>query len=202
VYFHKRARITLLSGLPLCAIGAAFFLTLFFTCLPSTGRAAQVSSPASSSAKAQKTPRDVLNLDQLKAKRASIETMEGLEEPVKKAALGFLNQAVQSKTKADQLDQETKALLDKVKSAPNRIKRLQEEIKRPIPSPDLSQPSPGTDLAQLEQKAHQEELSLIPARTALGKWEAELEEERNLPQQIRVEASRTNQRLLEIGEEL
>jgi potassium efflux system protein len=143
-----------------------------------------------------------LNLDQLKAKRASIEAMDALDESAKKAALGFLDQAIQSKTTADQLDQETKGLLDKVKSAPARIKKLQEEVKRPLPSPDLSQLSPGTDLEKAEQKAHEEELNLVLAKTALGKWEAELEEERNLPQQLRLETTGTNQRLLEIGEEL
>ncbi len=75
-------------------------------------------------------------------------------------------------------------------------------MKRPLSSPDLSQLSPGLDLAQAEQKTHQEELNLVLAKTALGKWEAELEEERNLPQQLRLETSGTNQRLLEIGEEL
>ena len=122
-----------------------------------------------------------MNLDQLKAKRTSIEAMEGLDESVKKAALGFLDRAIQSKTAADQIEQDTKALLDKVKSAPDRIKKLQEEMKRPLSSPDPSQLSAGMDLARAEQKAHQEDLNLVLAKAALGKWEAELEEERNLP---------------------
>jgi len=58
------------------------------------------------------------------------------------------------------------------------------------------------DLAMLEQKAHQEELNLVVAKAALGKWEAELEEERNSPQHIRLESTKANQQLLEIGETL
>ena len=194
--------ITLLQCLHVRVICAAFLFTIFFPWIPSTGQAAATSSSVPATPKAKKTPPDVLDVDQLKAQRASIETTEGLDESVKKAALGFLNQAIQSKTTADQIDQETKALLDKVKSAPARIKKLQEEVKRPLSSPDLSQLSPGPDLAQAEQKAHQEELNLVLAKTTLDKWEAELEEERDLPQQIRLETARTNQRLLEIGEEL
>jgi hypothetical protein len=90
-------------------------------------------------------------------------------------------------------------LLDKVKTAPERIKKIQEELKRPIPSPDPSQLSAAVDLARAEQKAHQEELDLALARTALGKWEAELEEERNSPQQFRQETAQTHQQLLEPG---
>jgi potassium efflux system protein len=194
--------ITLLSWLHVRVIYVAFLVSLISVSLPATGHGAQSSSSTPGAAKAKATPTDVLNLDQLKAKRASIETMDALDESVKKAALGFLDQAIQSKTTADQLDQETKDLLDRVKSAPVRIKKLQEEVKRPLPSPDLSQLLPGTDLEKAEQKAHQEELTLVLAKAALGKWEAELEEERNLPQQLRLETTRTNQRLLEIGEEL
>lgn len=199
---NKSVGITLLSCLHVPFICVAFLVSLISVSLPGTGHGAQSASSTPGAAKATATPTDVLNLDQLKAKRASIEAMDALDESVKKAALGFLDQAIQSKTTADQLDQETKGLLDKVKSAPARIKKLQEEVKRPLPSPDLSQLSPGTDLEKAEQKAHQEELTLVLAKTALGKWEAELEEERNLPQQLRLETTRTNQRLLEIGEEL
>ena len=75
-------------------------------------------------------------------------------------------------------------------------------MKRPIPSPDPSQVPAGLDLARAEQKAHQEDLNLVLAKTALGKWEAELEEERNSPQQSGRRQPKTNQQMLEIGEEL
>jgi potassium-dependent mechanosensitive channel len=198
----KRVGIPSLSPLRVHIIFIAFLLTLFFQCLVSTGHAAPTSSSAPAAAKAKKTPTDVLYLDQLKAKRASIETMEGLDESVKKAALGHLDQAIQSKAAEDQIEQDAKALLDKVKTAPDRIKKLQDEMKRPIPSPDPFQVPAGLDLARAEQKAHQEELNLVLAKTALGKWEADLEEERNSPQQIREETAQTNQQMLEIGEEL
>jgi potassium efflux system protein len=200
LYFHtsKHAKQTAwrtqLSciGVSVTCIALVFFL---FSSLPSPAYAA-------AAAKAKKATTDTLNLDQLKAKRASIEAMEGLEESLKKPALGFLDRAIQSKTAAYQLDQETKSLLDKVKSAPDRIKKLQEEMKRPTPSLDPSQVPAGMDLARAEQKTHQEELNLALAKTTLGKWEAELEEEKNAPQQIRKETAQTNQQMLEIGEEL
>ncbi len=132
---NKRGGITLLSWLHVRVICVAFLVSLISASLPTTGHGAQSASSTPGAAKAKATPTDVLNLDQLKAKRASIETMEALGESVKKAALGFLTQAIQSKTTADQLDQETKGLLDKVKSAPNRIKKLQEEMKRSLSSP-------------------------------------------------------------------
>ena len=101
--------ITLLQCLHVRVICAAFLFTVFFSWIPSAAQAAPPSSSAPATPKAKKTPPDVLSLDQLKAKRSSIETTEGLDEAVKKAALGFLNQAIQSATAADQIDQEAKA---------------------------------------------------------------------------------------------
>jgi hypothetical protein len=184
-----------LSWLRTSATWIAFLLALFFLFPLSSAHAAAAE-------KVKKTPADAANLDQLKVKRASLEAMEGLEESLKKAALGFLDRAIQSTTEAERIEQATKNLMDKVKSAPERIRKIQEEMKRPIPSPDPSQFSAVLDLARAEQKAHQEDLNLALAKTSLGKWEAELEEERDFPQQIRQETARTNQQLLEIGEEL
>jgi potassium efflux system protein len=157
---------------------------------------------AEAAAKTKKPPTEVLNLDQLKAKRSSIEAMEGLEDSVKKTALGYLDRAIQSQMAADQIEQETQALLDKIRSAPDRIKKLQAEVKRPLPSPDPSLLAAGMDLATVEQKAHQEDLNLVLAKTTLGKWETELEKEKNLPLQLRPKTAKTHQQLLEIGEEL
>jgi len=175
---------------------------LFFWFLLPPAYAVPTVSSAPAAAKAKKPPTDVLNLDQLRAKRSSVEAMEGLDDSVKKAALGYLDRAIQAKTTAEQIEQDTKALLDKVRSAPDRIKKLQAEVKRPLSSPDPSRLSAGMDLTTVEQKAHQEDLNLVLAGTASLKWEAELEKESNLPQQLRQETAKTNQKLIEIREEL
>ncbi len=192
---NERVRMIPRSWLRVRIFSIAFILAFFFS-FPL--------SPAHSetAAKAKKAATDSLDLDQLKAKRASVEAMEGLEDSVKKTSLGFLDRAIQSRTAADALDQETQNFLDKVKSAPDRIKKIQEGLKRPMASPDPSQLLAGADLAWAEQKTHQEEINLTLATTALGKWEAEMEEEKTAPQQIRQETARTQQQLLEIGEEL
>jgi potassium efflux system protein len=170
--------------------------------IPSAAPAASKSASTPAASKSKSTSSDTVTLDPLKAKRASIEAMEGLEESVKKSALGFLDRAIQSKTAADQTEQDTKDLLDKVKSAPDRVKKLQSEAKRPLSTPDPSRLSASMDLTPLEQKAQQEELNLALSRTALDKSEAELERERRLPQQLRIDTTQTHQQLLEIGEEL
>jgi potassium-dependent mechanosensitive channel len=180
----------------------AFLLTLFFSCLPSTGRGEQQPSSAPAPVNSAASSSDVLNLDQLKVKRTSIEAMEGLEDSIKKAALSFLDQAILSETIAVQSEQGTKALHDKVTSAPDRIRKLRKEMKAALPSPDLSILSHGTDLALTEQKIFEEELNLAAAKAALDTWEAELEAEQNSPQQIRQETDKTNQQLLEVGGEL
>ena len=201
--FEKpRVRIT-----PLLWLGArirciAFILALFFLFPLSPAHAAPKSSPAPAVAKPKTAPADALNLDQLKAKRSSVEAMQGLDASVKKDTLEFLDRAIQSKTSADQIEQDTKDLLEKVRTAPDRIKKLQSEGKRPLPPPDLSQLPDAMDLPMAEQKAHQEELNLVLAKAALGKWEAELEAERKSPQQIQLETTKTNQRALELGETL
>ena len=196
----KTLEITRLSWLRARIICIAFLLTLFFSFPLSLAHAAPTSSSAPAAAKVKQTAPDVLNLDQLKAKRTSVEALQGQDDSVKKAAVGFLDRAIQSRTAADQIEQDTKALLDKVRSASDRIKKLQAGVKRPLPSPDPSTLSTGMDLTMVEQKAHQEELDLVLAKEALGKWEAELEEERNSPQQVRLETAKINQQALEIGE--
>jgi potassium efflux system protein len=187
------ARLPLLSQKRACIFFLASLLALFFSFPP---------PPAYAPTKATKTPTDVLSLDQLKAKRASIEAMDGLEETVRKSALGYLDRAIQSKTAAGEIEQDTKDLLNKVKSAPDRLKKLQAEAKRPSSPPDASRLAAGMDLSTAEQKAHQEELNLVIAKSDLGKREAELEEEKASPQQMRQETARTQQQLLEIREDL
>ena len=179
----------------------SFFLTLLCSVLSSTGLAATKSSPAGA-AKLSAPPSDVLTLDQVKAKRASIQSMEGVEEPVRKAALGYLDRALQSMTTADQINHETSTLLDKVKSAPERIKKLQAQGKSPLPSPDASRFPAGTDLKKVEQTARQEELNLTLAKTTLDKWKAELRAERKLPEQLSRETSQDTQKLAEIEDQL
>jgi len=141
-----------------------FALFFWFLLLPAY--AVPTVSLAPAAAKAKKPPTDVLNLDQMRAKRSSVEAMEGLDDSVKKASLGYLDRAIQAKTTAEQIEQDTKVLLDKVRSAQDRIKKLQAEVKRPLSSPDLSRLSAGMDLTAVEQKAHQEDLNLVLAGTA------------------------------------
>jgi potassium-dependent mechanosensitive channel len=128
--------------------------------------------------------------------------MEGVDDSVKKTALGFVDRAIQSTTTAAQVEQETKTLLDRVKRAPERIKKLQAQGKPPFPSSDPSQLPAGIDLNKAEVKTRQEELNLALAKTALDKWKAELKAERNLPEQLTAETSQNTQGLAEIDDAL
>jgi len=194
--------IDLLSWSDVRAICLALLLSIFFSCLPSTGYAAPKSSSTPSTAKSEAAPADALNLERLKTKRASVEALQGLDESVKKAALGYLDRAVQSMTTADQVNQETKALLDTVKSAPDRIKKLQALVKRPLPTPDPSRSTAGIDLKKTEENTRQEELNLALAKTASDKWRTELRVERNRPEQLTRETSQNTQGLMEINDDL
>ena len=74
---NKSLEITLVSWLRVRVLGLAFLLALFFSFPLPPAHAAPKSSSAPAAAKAKKIPPDVLDLDQLKAKRAAIETTEG-----------------------------------------------------------------------------------------------------------------------------
>ena len=198
----KQEAIIVLLRSPLRLIFVGLFSGLISVSLSTPGHGAPPSPPAAGAPTSQAVAPDVLNLEQLKAKRTSLRKMKALDPSDKKEALAFLDQAIQAKEATDRIEQETKDFLDRTKSAPNRIKKLQEEMKRSVPSPALPRLSPTVDLAIVEQKANEEELRLAAARTALSKWETELEEERNLPERIRMETSKTKQRLLEVNEEL
>jgi potassium efflux system protein len=189
------------SGSRASAFWFVFLLILLCSALSLSGHAAAKSS-STGAAKSPAPPPDVLTLDQVRAQRASIQSMEGVEEPIRKAALGYLDRAVQSVTTADQINQETKSLLDRVKSAPERIKRLQAQGKTPLSSPDSSQLPAGTELKKAEQQIRQEELNLALAKSTLDKWKAELQAERKLPEQLSRETSQDTQRLAEIDDQL
>jgi potassium efflux system protein len=198
---EKEACISPRSGYWKRVFWISFLLTLLCSVLSSTRLAAtKSSSPAA--AKSAPSPSEVLTLDQVRAQRASIQSMEGVEEPVRKAALGYLDRAVQSITTADQINHQTRTLLDRVKSAPERIKELQAQGKSPLPSPDSSHLPAGTDLKKVEEKARQEELNLALAKTTLDKWKAELRAERKLPEQLSRETSQGTQKLAEIEDQL
>jgi potassium efflux system protein len=197
----SRMAIPLRSGSRASAFWFVFLLIILCSALSSTGHAA-VKSSSPGAAKSPAPPSDVLTLDQVKAQRASVQSMEGVEEPVRKAALGYLDQAVQSMTAADQLNQENKTLLDRVKSAPERIKKLQAQGKSPLPSSNSSQLPAGIDPKKVEQQTRQEELNLALAKTTLDKWKADLRTERKLPEQLSRETSQNTQKLMEIEDQL
>jgi len=142
------------------------------------------SSPAPDIREAKTAPADALSLDQLRTKRSAVEAMEGLDESVKKSPLWVSGPRHRlSSSGPDRARHE--ALLDKVRSAPDRIKKLQAQAKRPLPLLILPGFQPPWTLRCWNRKLIRR-TQPGSCKNGFRKWETELEEERNSPQQIPV----------------
>ncbi len=83
-----------------------------------------------------KAPTGETVLHQLKAKRSAVKTSQDLGDSLKKTVLGFLDQAIRFRELVDQFNQGVSENAKKIKLAPDRLKEVQRQLDRPIPTPD------------------------------------------------------------------
>jgi potassium efflux system protein len=143
------------------------------------------------------------SLDELKAKRASVEAAGDLDESVKKTALSLLDNAIRLRERGAQLSKQAEEIAQKAKTAPQRIKEIEAELDRPLPDLESIETTvismkPG-DLAQQIPKV---EADLAAARTNLNNWTESLKELENSPQLLQQQTESAKKRLAEIENEL
>ena len=74
--------------------------------------------------------------DQLKTSRAEAEAAMDLSESDKKKILSFLDQGIRLLGETERLDAETQKFKEKLKTAPTRIKEIENQLSSKIPAPD------------------------------------------------------------------
>ena len=143
-----------------------------------------------------------ISLDQLKAKRASVEGAADLDATNKKNVLNLLDKAIQLRELADKINRQRDEISQTIKSAPDRLKKIQSGIDQTIPAPDAIETEASTmSTLQLEQRLQQEETELANAQNNFSNWNIQLGKQKDLLQQLPETVAKAKKRLQELQAE-
>ena len=142
-------------------------------------------------------------MDDLKVKRAGVESAGDLIQTVKKNVLHNLDKAIRYREKEIQLAGEANEIAQMVKTAADRIKEIEAELDRSPPE-EQSVETQASKMKpeELEQQIRKFEADLTNAKTALNKWDDVLKEQQDRPAQLQQSIANARQRLSEIENEL
>ena len=144
-----------------------------------------------------------IGLDELKARRTSVESSGDLGESVKKNVLRYLDMAIRFREREAQLNKSNEEIIHRLKTAPERIKEIEIELDRSLPEDQsLTSNALKMEPGEIEQHFRQVEADLATAKLNLNKWEDQLTEQESRPEQLQQEIARAKQRLIDIEKEL
>ena len=143
-----------------------------------------------------------ISLDRLKAKRASAETAADLDDTSRKNVLNLLDKAIQLRELADKINRQRDEISQTIKSAPDRLKKIQSGIDQDIPAPDaIETEASAMSTLQIEQRLQQEEAELVNARNVFNDWNNQLNKQKDLLPQLPETAAKARKRLQEFQAE-
>ena len=143
-----------------------------------------------------------ISLDQLKVKRASVEGAADLAEAIKKNVLNLLDKAIHLGELADKINLQRDEISQTMKSAPDRLKKIQSGIDQPIPTTSVVETEASTmSTLQLEHRLQQEEAGLANPQNAFNDWNNQLNKQKDLLQQLPETVAKAKKRLQELRAE-
>jgi potassium efflux system protein len=140
-------------------------------------------------------------LEKLKGKRAEAESSTTLSDAVKKSLLSFLDQAIRFREELDQIRKDAEDFAQKIKGAPDRIKEIEAELKRPTPPSESDKELVAArkmDTEKMEQRLREEEAAIVEAKANLTKLTDQLEKEKAGPKQLGERINKAKQKLKEV----
>jgi len=144
-----------------------------------------------------------LSIDDLKAKRAAVETSEDLEESVKNSALSILDRAILFAEEKITLETSTEKISQMVQTAPKRIKEVEDELNRPPPeTQSIETAASQMTWNQIQQHVMKLDADLAAATATLNQLTTQVQEYVDRPDQLRQEIAGAKKRLIEIEQEL
>jgi potassium efflux system protein len=183
------------------AVITAFSLAA--VCLTSWAEDKTPSSSATKPVETTATALDAVSLDQIKAKRAAVEGSQELGESIKKSVLSLLDQAIRFREMVDQLNRETEENAQKINLAPERLKAIETELERPIPTTEsVEAVASKMETDKLEQQIRQNEAELANAKTVLSNWSDQFDKVKTSPQQLSEFLTKTRGHVEKLREEL
>ena len=143
-----------------------------------------------------------ISLDQLMAKRASVDSAAGLDTTNKKNVLNLLDKAIQLRELADKINRQKDEISQTIKDAPDRLKKIQSAIDQPISTTSAAETEASAmSTLQLEQRLQQEEAELAGAQNNFSNWNIRLGKQKEFLQELPETAAKAQKRLQELQDE-
>ena len=144
-----------------------------------------------------------MSVDELEKLRVAVENDGDLTEDVKNNILGFVDRAIVLREGENQLRKETEELKQKINIAPERIRAIEAELDRPLPSDEkIATTASNMDLGQLEHNLRDLETKLSDAKANLAKLTDQLDSISNRPAKSQQGIVNNKQLLKEIASDL
>ncbi len=161
-------------------------------------RAQQTATPPSTAA-----PSPVITIEELKSRRMAIESMTDIDATVKTESLKYIDQAIAYSEGTDSTNKKATELSQLIRTAPDRMKILQAELKKSFMAPEkIAERAQQMSTLKLEQRLHQKEAELATAQTRLREWNGRLTAEKAIINQTPEQLDNATSRLKDIQTEL
>ena len=161
-------------------------------------QAQQTATPPSTAALSPGT-----TIEELKSRRMAIESMTDIDASVKTDSLKNIDGAIAYLELAGSATKETNELSKLIQKAPERLKKLQAELKKPFIAPEkVKARAQQMSISKLEQRVRQKEAEHATAKNRLQEWKDRLTAEKNIIGQIPEKLATAASRLNEIQTEL
>ena len=150
-------------------------------------------------------PPSPVSLEQIAALRGTLENSQDIPDDIKKRALGMLDQAKSFQELAASYAGQAVDAETSVKTAPNRIKRINVMLEAAVPSAEEALRNAGASrmpLESVEQELRQAEVDLSDAQANYTSWSDKQSQHALLSQKLRDTQAQANQRLEKIRLEL
>jgi potassium-dependent mechanosensitive channel len=142
-------------------------------------------------------------IEDLKSRRLSIESMADIDADLKSNSLKYIDQAIAYKELASSINQKTSELSQLIRTAPEQLKILQAELKKPLmTAKKIDARAQQMSTSKLEQRLTQKEAELATAQARLRQWSDRLTTEKNIFNQTTEQLESATSRLKEIQTEL
>jgi potassium efflux system protein len=148
-------------------------------------------------------PFTVLSAEELKSRRAEIESKADIDADAKAESLKYIDQAITYLELANNTRQKERELSQLIKTASERMNLLQDKLKKPFMSPETVEVrAQQMSTEKLERRIVQKEAELATAETWLREWGDRLAAEKDSSLQIIEQLKTANSLLQEIQTQL
>ena len=161
-------------------------------------QAQQAATPSSTPA-----PALSITIEELKSRRGAIENMTDIDATVKTDSLKYIDRAIGYLKLALSTNKKANELSQLIQTAPERLKILQTELKKPFTAPEkVEARAQQMSTLKLEQRLRQKEAELATAQGRLREWSDRLTAKKNIIDQTPEQLANATSRLEDIQTEL